>query len=134
MLDSWKPLIDAARCAAEASYSPYSKFRVGAAVLAGGKVYSGCNIENASLGLTVCAERVAIFAAIAAGNKVIDAIAVTCLDCEFDDGTVATRMPCGACRQVMAEFGSAPMPIYVDGVNEFSLSALLPDAFELRDA
>lgn len=120
----------AAREVANSAYCPYSDFRVGAAVEADGGIYVGCNIENASLGLTVCAERVAIFAAVAAGHRTITAIAVTCIDCGESDGAT-TRMPCGACRQVMAEFGSASMRISVDGVGEFTLHELLPSAFEL---
>jgi len=89
----------AARVAAKSSYSPYSKFPVGAAVLAGsGKVYAGCNVENASYGLCNCAERTAIFTATAAGERSIRAIAVY-------TPTKAPTAPCGACRQVINEFG-----------------------------
>ena len=123
-------IIETARNAATASYSPYSKFRVGAAVLAGGELFQGCNVENASLGLTVCAERVAIFFAIAAGHRRIDAIAVSCIDVPPDSPFV-WRMPCGACRQVMTEFGGQDLVIYVDGVGEFTLGDLIPEAFAL---
>lgn len=84
--------------ALEGSYSPYSKFRVGAAVLSGsGKMYKGANVENASFGLTICAERAAIFSAINAGETEITAIAL----CSPTDKAI---MPCGACLQVIAEF------------------------------
>lgn len=90
------------------SYSPYSKFPVGAAVLAGsGKIYGGTNIENASLGVTVCAERTAIFAAIAAGERTFKALAVV-----FKEKIGPASTPCGLCRQVMAEFFKPDMPIY----------------------
>ena len=107
-------LLSAAREAGAASYSPYSRFRVGAAVLAGGKIYQGTNIENASFGLTICAERVAIFSAIAAGNKTVESIAISCLDVKGDEQP-NLRFPCGACRQVLAEFGRADMQILLDG-------------------
>src|SRR5690606_9679519 len=95
-------LLLASREAYENSYSPYSRFRVGAAVLtADGRLFRGTNVENASYGLTVCAERVAIFSAVAAGAKSMVALAVSMGSptCEASE-----RMPCGACRQVMAEF------------------------------
>src|SRR5580704_2715922 len=98
-------LVEAARSAATASYSPYSRFRVGAAVLAGGKVYTGCNIENASFGLTICAERAAIFAAISAGNTDIQALALSCIDAT-DSSDEQLKVPCGACRQVVEEFAT----------------------------
>lgn len=123
-------LIEAARQAARHSYAPYSDFRVGAAVLADGRVFCGCNIENASLGLTMCAERVAIFSAVAAGCHVLEALAVTCLDAA-EMSAPEYRMPCGACRQVMMQFGSPSMPIHVDGVGDFLLGDLIPEPFRL---
>src|SRR5262245_6352011 len=96
--DSKAVLIEAARAASERAYAPYSKFRVGAAVLAGGQIFAACNIENASYGLTICAERAAVAAAVSAGKRKIDAIAI------FTPTPTATA-PCGACRQVLHEFG-----------------------------
>jgi cytidine deaminase len=116
----------AARSAAGKSYSPYSSFPVGAAVLGGtGKVYSGCNVENASFGLCNCAERTAIFTAVTAGEKIIRAVAVY-------TPTPLPTAPCGACRQVINEFGPEATVVSVcDSKNriETSLSALLPGAF-----
>lgn len=123
-------LVSLARTAAQTAYCDYSRFRVGAAVLAGGKFYTGCNIENASYGLTVCAERVAIFAAISDGQRSLDALAVTCPDA-LDGSPAGAKMPCGACRQVIAEFGSADTIVIVDEVGDFVASDLLPDAFRL---
>ena len=92
-------LIQSARQALKHAYAPYSKFRVGAAVLAdNGRVFCGCNIENASFGLTVCAERVAVFNAISAGARRLKAIAVV------SDSRGSIPYPCGACLQVLAEF------------------------------
>lgn len=91
-------LVEVAKKARLASYSPYSKFKVGAAVLTkSGKIYSGCNIENASYGLTNCAERTAIFKAVSDGERELTALAVVA----DTEGPVS---PCGACRQVIAEF------------------------------
>src|ERR1700676_3367622 len=88
-----------ARAAAAGSYSPYSRFPVGAAVIGGsGRLYSGCNVENASYGLCNCAERTAIFSAVAAGERSIRAVAVY-------TPTPLPTPPCGACRQVIHEFG-----------------------------
>ena len=123
-------LLAAARRAAEAAYVPYSHFRVGAAVLAGGAVFSGCNVENASYGLTICAERNAIFAAVAAGHRRITAIALSCVDAAAD-APPGSLMPCGACRQVMAEFGPPDLPVTIDRVGTMPLDALLPNAFRL---
>lgn len=111
------------------AYAPYSNFHVGAAILTGdGKVFTGCNVENASYGLTICAERNAIFAAVAAtgGKPVIRAVAVA------TDPEVACS-PCGACRQVIAEFGKDSKVYYKgpDGIKELSLAELLPDCFSL---
>lgn len=116
----------AAREAASRSYSPYSHFPVGAAVLAAsGKVYSGSNIENASFGLCNCAERTAIFTAVAAGEKAVSAVAIY-------TPTPLPTAPCGACRQVINEFGPEAQVISVcDSKSriETKLSALLPAAF-----
>jgi cytidine deaminase len=123
-------LILLARAAAQGAYVPYSHFRVGAAVEAGGSTLTGCNVENASYGLTVCAERVALFAAVAAGHRRVERLAVTCIDASADLGENG-RMPCGACRQVMAELMEPDAEILVDGVRTFRLAELLPSAFRL---
>jgi len=93
--------------ARRAAYAPYSKYSVGAAVLAeSGQIYLGSNVENASYGLSMCAERVAVFSAVASGERKIRAIAV--------QGPVRTpAVPCGACRQVFVEFGSAKLAVFV---------------------
>jgi len=123
-------LLARAREAAARAYAPYSNFRVGAAVLAGGSVYAACNVENASYSLTLCAERNAIFQAVAAGHRRIEAMALACVDAT--SGTEpGTAMPCGACRQVMAEFADPDMPVSVDRVRTFSLAELLPLPFRL---
>ncbi|MBL9189812.1 MAG: cytidine deaminase [Opitutaceae bacterium] len=120
----------AARTAARKSYSPYSKFAVGAAVLTvSGKIYAGCNVENASYGLCNCAERTAIFSAVATGHKTLRAVAV------FTPTPLPT-MPCGACRQVINEFGPQALVVSVcDSAQriETTLDALLPAAFGPRD-
>lgn len=120
----------AARIAADASYSPYSEFRVGAAVLAGsGRIYSGCNVENASYGLCNCAERTAVFTAAAAGEREVRAVAVY-------TPTPAPTMPCGACRQVINEFGPDALVIALCASSErreSTLPALLGDAFGPRN-
>jgi cytidine deaminase len=123
-------LITAATLAATVAYCPYSGIRVGAAVLADGTVFHGCNIENASLGLTICAERVAIFSAVAAGCKHLTAIAVACPDAPSGED-ISGHMPCGACRQVMAEFGKDNTRILVQGIGSFRLGELLKHPFRL---
>ncbi|MGE3267559.1 MAG: cytidine deaminase [Chloroflexota bacterium] len=123
-------LMQQARTAAERAYVPYSKFRVGAAVQIGSQTYSGCNIENASYGLTICAERVALFTAVAAGHRRIERLAVSCVDASPDLGA-GGRMPCGACRQVMAELMGLDGEVQVDGVRTFRVRELLPEAFIL---
>ncbi len=125
-------LVQAARDASRSAYCPYSNFHVGAAVLAGGRVFVGANVENASYGLTVCAERTAAFAAILAGAGPIEAIAVACVDAP-SDADPGLKMPCGACRQVLAEFAAPETPVFVDGVGRFRLDELLPRAFRLRE-
>lgn len=130
---SSEQLLDEARRAAGRSYSPYSRFQVGAAAYADdGKVYVGCNVENASYGLSVCAERVAIFKALSEGARRIHKLAVSCVDAD-SEASAEMRMPCGACRQVIAEFADEGAVIVVDGVEgELSLEGLLPKAFSLR--
>jgi cytidine deaminase len=119
----YNQLIDAASEARKLAYAPYSGFQVGAALAtSAGKIYTGCNVENVSLGLTICAERSAIATAIAQGSKDFVAIAVV---------TAGKRpaVPCGACRQVMAEFNPSMKIIAatVDGkMQEFDLAELLP--------
>ncbi|MDR3592416.1 MAG: cytidine deaminase [Negativicutes bacterium] len=118
-------LIYAATAARSSAYAPYSHFAVGAAVLtASGKIYSGCNVENASYGLTNCAERTAIFKAVSEGERVLTTLAVVA-----DSPHPAS--PCGACRQVMAEFGiSRVIMCNVSGEQQVvSLAELLPFAF-----
>jgi cytidine deaminase len=109
------------------AYAPYSEFAVGAAVLAGsGKVYVGANVENASYGLTTCAERVAIFSAIAAGETEIRRVAVVA-------DTPHPISPCGACRQVIREFGPRATIVAENRAgdrHEWTISELLPEAFE----
>jgi cytidine deaminase len=118
-------LIAAATQARERAYAPYSRFAVGAAVLAGGRIFTGCNVENASYGLTMCAERTAIFSAVAAGEQRIDAIAiVTAAD--------TPTPPCGACRQVLREFGPHATVISATTAGhrtEHTIAQLLPDSF-----
>jgi len=125
-------LVAAARKARKRAWAPYSNFHVGAAVLAGGRVFTGVNVENASYPLSVCAERNAVAAAVMAGKTTIDAVAVVAGD------TVPTP-PCGGCRQVLHEFGPG-MLVVAEADNgrraEWVLKALLPAAFDsasLRD-
>ena len=128
------PLLEAARSARRATYSPYSSFGVGAAVaLDNGEVVTGANIENASYGLSCCAERVALFSALhrVGGDKGrLQAIAVTCGDIEHLPQN--SLMPCGACRQVMAELLEPTAEVHVDGVGVFQVEDLLPKPFELE--
>ena len=121
-----RKLIDAARDASARAYCPYSRFRVGAAVLTDkDEIISGCNVENASYGLTICAERNAIFHAVARGTTRIQAVVVY-------TPTPKPSAPCGACRQVINEFGpDAEVLSVCDGpeVLRKRLSELLPEAF-----
>lgn len=123
-------LLARARAAAASAHAPYSRFRVGAAVRADGSVFTGCNVENASYGLAICAERVAVFTAVAAGARRIDAIAVACVDAD-PSAAAGSLMPCGACRQVLAEFAGPDLPVHVDRAGSFTLGDLLPNAFTL---
>ena len=123
-------LIQSARDAREHAYAPYSGFKVGAAILAeSGKVYMGCNVENASYGLTVCAERVAIQNAVSLGERRITAVAIVA-------GEDTIGRPCGACLQVVKEFAvNLDIPIITacaDGSHDIhSLAEYLPFPFEL---
>lgn len=124
-------LIKAALKAARNSYSPYSHFPVGAALLThDGTVFPGCNVENASYGLTLCAERVAVANAVAAGHLKFKALAVV-------GGRGRGARPCGACLQVLAEFAGSDLPIFLapldhpDGAETVTLGALLPYTFSL---
>lgn len=127
----WSPLLERARSAALHAYSPYSKFRVGAAVeAADGRVFVGCNVESACYGLTICAERVALSAAIAVGASRFVRLTVTCLDAK--PGPAELRMPCGACRQVMSELMELNAAVFIDGVGVRTIEELLPNAFRLE--
>ncbi|MEK7954096.1 cytidine deaminase [Luteolibacter soli] len=118
----WEPLIEAAWQVRERAHAPYSKFHVGAALLVEGQVFTGCNVENLSYGLTNCAERVAVGTAVAAGLRKIEAVAVVA-------DTEVPISPCGACRQVLAEFGD-PLICLANRTERlvFRLSELLPRA------
>jgi cytidine deaminase len=118
-------LLAFAREAQRNAYAPYSDFRVGAAVFAGGDIYQGVNVENAAYGATVCAERAAATAAVTAGHTEFDAIAIVG---DSDSPTV----PCGECRQFLAELGPAMRVILGgmgDAVDVYTLDELLPEAF-----
>lgn len=123
-------LIRAARTARAFAYAPYSNYAVGAAVLTDDqRIVSGCNVENASYGLSICAERAAVFNAIASGARRIVAVAV----CTADGGT-----PCGACRQVLLEFAPDPENCAVwvvkpdEIVRRYTLAELIPFGFQLQ--
>ncbi len=121
-----KKLRTVAKSAAAKAYAPYSKFRVGAAVITqAGKIFSGCNVENASYGLCNCAERTAIFSAVAAGERKFKCVVV------YTPTKTATA-PCGACRQVIYEFGrKIRVHSFCDGLDRIdgSIGSLLPAAF-----
>jgi len=118
-------LIGRAREAMQNAWAPYSEFRVGAAIeAADGRVFVGCNVESASYGLTICAERMALGAAVAAGARSLRRVAVT-------TEVEPPAAPCGACRQLLAEFGLNLEVIAAGPTSErrWTLAALLPDAF-----
>lgn len=133
MVDSrsmdWQPLIEAAQTGRERAYAPYSGFAVGAAVRThDGRILSGCNMENRSFGATICAERVAVGCAVAAGNPALEALVVI-----TDADPPAS--PCGMCLQVLMEFGSPDLPILLMNPKgkrqQFRLRDLHPHPFEL---
>jgi cytidine deaminase len=122
-------LVAAARAARRHAHAPYSRFKVGAAVRAGGAIHAGANVENASYGLTLCAERVAVGAAVTAGARRLEAVAIA-------SGTDEPTPPCGACLQTLAELGGPGLPIVLVGARgarvETTLGELLPRAFSKR--
>ena len=129
MASKKQALLKAARQARKKAYAPYSNFRVGAAVLAGnGKIYNGCNVENASYGLTCCAERNAIFTMIAAGEKEIRELLVIGPGAKFIP-------PCGACRQVIAEFAAPEVVVHMCNstgkCRQTTVNELVPFIFHL---
>ncbi len=126
-----KELLDVAIKAREGAYAPYSKFYVGAALLcADGQIYTGANVENASYGGAICAERVAITSAVTHGHREFKAIAIVGAPC--GQAPIESCLPCGFCRQVMGEFCSSDFEIVLadgDGVKVFTLGELLPHSF-----
>lgn len=129
MIEEDKKLIEEAKRVRAFAYAPYSHFAVGAALRTkSGKVYNGCNIENSAFPMTMCAERIAVFRAVSAGERDFDTIAV------IADSPSPTP-PCGACRQVLAEFGvSRVIMANVSGdTEEKTLDELLPGAFTKED-
>ena len=128
--ENYEKLIKVAEKARKRAYTPYSKFKVGAAILSSdGKIFTGCNIENASFGLTVCAERVAILKAISEGSSKFEAIAIV-------GDTNRPCSPCGACRQVISEFGKDIKIIMSNLKGDIKIKKideLLPEAFNKND-
>jgi cytidine deaminase len=123
-------LLASAREILQRAYAPYSRFKVGAAVLTQeGKIFTGCNVENASYGLTICAERSAIFSAVAssAGKPNLRAVAVV-------NEKEVPCSPCGACRQMISEFGQETVVLFKSeqGYEELTISELLPSGFRLQ--
>lgn len=124
-------LLDLARQAREKAYAPYSRFLVGAALQTrDGRHFSGCNVENASYGLCNCAERTALFSAVAAGCRPGDFVALAVIG-----DTPGPISPCGACRQVMSELCDETMPVWLGNLNgavqETTVQTLLPGSFRL---
>ena len=125
----YKELLEKAKEVSKNAYAPYSKFLVGACLLTdSGKIFTGCNFENSSFGMTICAERNAIGSAIACGERQIRAIAIY-------SPNMKNCTPCGACRQVMSEFVSdAGLDVIVEdenGIKVYDFSTLLPETFGL---
>lgn len=122
-------MLDRARKALENCYCPYSRFRVAAVLEDGdGMLHTGVNIENGSYGLTMCAERVALFKALSRGKRQFTGLMVYSPD--------GNPLPCGACRQVLAEFCKGGMPVYAageDSMEKFTLKDLLPHAFSMKN-
>ena len=130
---TYEKLIEEARAAREVAYTPYSRFKVGAALATkDGRVFRGCNVENASYGLCNCAERTAFFSAIAHGYTPGDFAALAVIG-----DTAGPIAPCGACRQVVLELGGGDLPVVLANLNgavmETTAAAQLPNAFGGRD-
>ena len=129
-MNNAEALLMRARKAATRAHCPYSNFHVGAAVRCDdGSVIDGCNVENASYGLSICAERVALFTAISQGKRPLE-LAVSCVDAQ-GDAPPGLRMPCGACRQVMQELLPTQANVNIDGIGTMPLDQLLPMPFHL---
>jgi cytidine deaminase len=126
--ESLRELVEVARQSAAHAYAPYSQYRVGAAVRgASGHVYGGCNVENASYGATICAERVAIGKLVSAGETAVTEVAVW-------TGAGEPALPCGICRQVLAEFGKDALVVVATpaSLRQTTLSDLFPEPFVYR--
>jgi cytidine deaminase len=125
----WETLFAAALEARTHAHAPYSRFKVGSAVWADGRLYAGCNVENSSYGLSLCAERSAIAQAVARGARQLEAVVIV-------TSTEEPCPPCGACRQAMSEFGAPALPVRARTLAgkelRTSLGALLPHAFTKR--
>lgn len=125
-------LAKTASAVAKNSYAPYSGFKVGCAAVFDGcflTPYLGTNVENASYGLTVCAERAAIFSAVSAGRRKLNVLAISCRD--KDNKVLRCFQPCGACLQVIAEFSDENTAIVLDGIGVFKLRDFMPAPFTL---
>ena len=123
-----RELVDSAKKARDNSYSPYSEYPVGAALLTkGGKIYTGCNVENSSFSLTCCAERVALFKAVSEGEREFTKIAVVSSEKE-------PILPCGTCRQALYEFAPnlSIIVLHDNEIKTFLLKELLPEGFKLE--
>ncbi len=124
-------LLVQARDIARKAHCPYSHFHVGAVVVAGGQIFTGVNIEISSYGLTLCAERAALAAALTAQARPITQIAVACIDAPAD-APLGTRMPCGACRQWLSDLLAPDATISIDGCEQdFHITDILPYSFTL---
>jgi len=123
-------LLRLARETAQNAHCPYSHFHVGAALVADGTIFTGANVEISSYGLTLCAERAALAAAMSSGARSVTQVAVSCIDVA-PDAPLADRTPCGACRQWLADLAPHAV-IYIDGdERDFTVADLLPFAFGL---
>ena len=132
MTTASKELVTRAIAAMARAYAPYSKFHVGAAIQIDGNIFEGANVENASYGLAICAERTAIFQAVTSGARALEAVAVC-------TNVSPPSSPCGACRQVLLEFAPDPTKVIVTAVNpagehrSWTLAELIPDGFNGKE-